>query len=244
MSDADNAEHGKKPQSPSVSASTEPPVDQARSTPFTRAFFCACLVALIWTIVLLGFVAARTSVASTVAATFVSAVTGVTLIIGVFQPPKFPTIDPKVTRGVVAAILIVDFVVSGGWAGWSYYRANRTIDVLSTVTLGQAINVLPGGHAALDLVVTAQRDTIQLVFRVVDHNGDIGSCLPNTSLLVTPETAGNRGVTVSTKSGVPTLVDLPAGITRLHLDIAVTNTRDDQNCSVNLSVVSAKLQNK
>jgi hypothetical protein len=200
------------------------------------------LVALIWTIVLLGFVAAKTSVASIVAATLVSAVTGITLIIGVFQPPKFPTIDPKVTRGVVAAILVADFVVSGGWAGWSYYQANRTIDVLTT--LGQNTDVLPGGHAALDLTVTAQRDTIVLVFRVADHNGAIGSCVPNTSLLVRPETAGNRGGTVSMSSGVPTLVDLPAGVTKLHLDIAVTNTRGDQNCAVDLWIDSAKLQNK
>lgn len=193
---------------------------------------------------LLGFVAARTSVASTVAATFVSAVTGVTLIIGVFQPPKFPTIDPKVTRGVVAAILIVDFVVSGGWAGWSFYQANRTVDVLSTVTLDHNIDVLPDGHAALDLTVTAQRDTVVLVFRVADHNSDIGSCVPSTSLLVTPEMAGNRGGTVPVNSGVPTLVDLPAGVAKLHLDIAVTNTRGDQNCAVDLRVDSAKLHNK
>ncbi|MGH3818785.1 MAG: hypothetical protein ACRDRE_13700 [Pseudonocardiaceae bacterium] len=199
---------------------------------------------LIWTIVLLGFVAARTSVASTVAATLVSVVTGVTLVIGVFQPPKLPAIDPKVTRGVVAAILMVDFVVSGGWAGWSFYQANRTLDVLSTVTLDHNIGVLPDGHAALDLTVTAQRDAILLVFRVVDHNGDIGSCVPSTSLLVTPDTAGNRGRAVSTSSGIPIVVDLPTGVTKLHVDIAVMNTRGDQNCAVDLGVDSAKLQNK
>jgi hypothetical protein len=59
--------------------------------------------------------------------------------------------------------------------------------VLSTVTLDHNIGVLPDGHAALDLTVTAQRGAILLVFRVVDHNGDIGSCVPSTSLLVTPE---------------------------------------------------------
>jgi hypothetical protein len=194
--------------------------------------------------VLLCLIAVKTSVTSTVAATLVSVVAVVTSLIGVFQPPKFPTINSKVTRGVVAAILIADFLVSGGWSIWSYYRANRTIDVLSTVTLGQNINVLPGGHATLDAAVTAQRDTISLVFRVVDHNGNIGSCVPNTSLSVTPDTAGNRGGAVSASSGAPTLVDLPAGITKLHVDIAVTNTRGDQNCGVDLSVVSATLQNK
>jgi hypothetical protein len=139
---------------------------------------------------------------------------------------------------------VLDFVVSGGWVGWSYYQENRTIDVLSTVTLGQNNPVLPEGHATLDLPITAQRDTLVLMLQVVDHSADIGNCLPNTSLLVTPDTAGNRGETVSTSSEVPTAVDLPTGITKLHLDITVINTRGDQNCGVDLSVLSAKLQNK
>jgi hypothetical protein len=244
MTDDDNARHGEEPQLSSAMSPVQPSADHARSKPFTPAFFCACSVALIWTIVLLGFIAAKTSVAPTVAATLVSAITCVTLIIGVFQPPKFPKIDPKITRGVVATILALDFIVSGGWAGWSYYQQNRTIDVLSTVTLGQNSPVLPDGHATLDLPITAQRDSLILVFQIVDHSGDIGNCLPNTSLLVTPDTAGNRGETVSASSEVPAVVDLPAGITKLHLDIAVINTRGDQNCGVDLSVVRAKLQNK
>ncbi len=215
-----------------------------RSKPFTRAFFCACLIALVWMAVLLGFVVAKTSVAPTIAATLVGVVSACTAVIGVFQPPKFPAIGPKLTRGVVAAILMVDFSVSAGWAGWSFYQANRTIDVLSTIMLDQNVGMLPDGHATLDLPLTAERDTIVLVFRVVDHNGNIGSCVPSTSLSVTPDTAGNRGGTVSTSSGAPTPVDLPAGVTKLHLDIAVMNTRGDQNCAVDLWVDSAKLQNR
>jgi len=202
----------------------------------------ACLVGLIWTIVLLGFVAVETSVASTVGATLVGAVTVGTSIIGVFQPPKLPTIDPKVTRRIVTIILIVDFVVSAGWFGCSRYEASQPVDVLSTVALGQNIDVLPGGHATLDVAITARKDTIRLVFQVVDHSPDIGSCVPNTSLSVTPDTAGNHGGTVPASSGVPITVDLPVGTTKLHVDIAVTNTRSDQNCGVDLSVASAKLQ--
>lgn len=244
MSDADNAEHGKKPQSPSLPASVEPSSDHGRSKPFTRAFFCACLVALVWMFVLLGFIVAWTSVASTIVATLVSVASAFIAFIGVFQPPKFPAIAPKVTRGVVTAILMVEFSVSAGWAGWSFYQANRTIDVLSTIMLDQNVGVLPDGHATLDLALTAQRDTIILVFRIVDHNSNIGSCVPSTSLSVTPDMAGNRGGTVFTSSGAPTSVDLPAGVTKLHLDIAVMNTRGDQNCAVDLRVDSAKLQNR
>ncbi|MGH3865095.1 MAG: hypothetical protein ACRDQ4_02970 [Pseudonocardiaceae bacterium] len=82
------------------------------------------------------------------------------------------------------------------------------------------------------------------MFQVVDHSPDIGSCVPNTSLSVTPDTMGNHGGTVPASSGVPTSVDLPAGATKLHVDIAVMNTRSDLNCGVDLSVVSAKIQNK
>jgi hypothetical protein len=212
--------------------------------PFTRAFRWRCWIALIWTIVLISFMAVKTSAFPTAITTLVSVVTGVTLVIGIFQRPEFPAIDPKITRGIVATVLIADFVGSVGWIGWSYYQANRTVDVLSTVTLGQNIDVLPDGHATLDLAVTAQRDTVVLVFQIVDHSSTIGSCVPNTSLSVTPDAAGNRGRTVAASSGGPTSVDLPSGTRKLHLDIAVTNTRGDRNCSVDLSVVSAKLQNK
>ncbi len=171
-----------------------------------------------------------------------------TIIIGFFKHPKRPTIDPKVTRRVATFFLIVDVLVSAGWFSWSRYQASdeasRLADVLSTVTLGQNIDVLPGHHATLDVAIAARKDTILLVFQVVDHNADIGSCVPNTVLSVTPDTPGGRGGTVTTSSGVPTSVDLPAGATKLHVDIAVANTRDDQNCGVDLSVVSAKLQNK
>lgn len=229
MIDPADAEHSEEPQ---------------QSFAFTRAFFCACLVALIWTIVLLGFIAAKTSVAATIAATLASVAAMVAALIGIFQRPKFPTIDPQVTRGVVAAILVVDFLLSVGWIGWSYYQANRTIDVLSTVTLSKNIDVLPGGHATLDLTVTAQRETLVLIFRIIDHNGAIGSCAPNTSLDVTPDMAGNRLETVSTSSGLEMVVDLSTKATKLSMDIAVKNSREDKNCGVDLSVVSAKLQNK
>ncbi|MBW0008868.1 MAG: hypothetical protein JO063_01905 [Pseudonocardiales bacterium] len=243
MINSDRAGQGKEPELPPDSASAEPPAGHGRSKTFTSAFF-GYAVALIWAIVLLVVVAVKTSVASPVVATLGGAVTAVTAVIGVFQLPKLPTIDRKVIKGVVAVILMVDFGVSVGWAGWSYYGANRPVDVLSTVILGQNIDVLPGGHAMLDVAVSAQRNTFELVFQVADHNGEIGVCVPNTSLSVTPDTAGNHGGTVPAGSGTVTSVPVPAGTAKLHVDIAVTNTRGDQNCAVDLSVVSAKLQNK
>jgi hypothetical protein len=209
---------------------------------FTRAFFGACLIALVWTGVLLGFTVATTNVASVITAMLVSIITAITALIGIFQPPKFPTIDPKITRGVVTVVLIADFGVSAGWAGWSYYQAHQPIDVRSMVTLAHNVDVMPGGHVTLDAAITNQRRTISLVFQVVDHNESIGNCVPSTSLSVTPDMGGNRGDTFQASSRVPILVDLPAGITKLHLDIAVSNTRSDSNCSVDLSVMSAILR--
>ncbi|MGH3830533.1 MAG: hypothetical protein ACRDRS_08790 [Pseudonocardiaceae bacterium] len=241
MIDGDKAEQGKEAQSSPAPAPTEPLVEHVH---FTTKFLYSCLVALIWTIMLLGFVAVKTSVASTVVATLGGAVAIVTALIGVFQPPKFPTIDPKFTRVVVAVILTVDFVASVGWVGWPRYVAIQPSDVLSTVTLGQNSNVLPGGHATLDVAITAQKNTLELRFQVADHNGEIGSCVPSTLLSVEPDMAGNHGGVVPVSPGVLTPVHVPAGTTKLHLDIAVMNTRDDRNCGVDLSVVSATLRNE
>jgi hypothetical protein len=238
----EDAEEGREPQPPPVLAPAEPPIAHVRPTPFTPAFFGACLIALVWTVVLLGFIVARTSVAASVTAALAAAIGAIAALIGIFEWKK-PKIGPKITRGIVAAILIADFGVSAGWASWSYYQAHRSIDVRSMVTLNQNIDVMPGSHTALDVAVTAQRRTIVLVFQVVNHNDKIGDCVPSTLLGVTTDMTGNRGETVNTSPGAPTSVDLPAGITKLHLDIEVTNTRGDQNCSVDLSVASAKLQN-
>jgi len=212
------------------------------SKSFTRAFFVACLIALVWTVVLLSFTVVKTNVASAVTAMLVSVITAITALIGIFQPPKFPTIDPKITQGVVAVVLIADFGMSVAWVGWSYYQDHRSIDVRSMITLGHNNNVMPGDSAILDAAITSRRRTISLVFGVVDHNDSIGNCVPSTSLSVTPDMGGNRGDTLQASSGVPISVDLPSGIKKLHLDIAVTNTRDDSNCSVDLSVASATLQ--
>jgi hypothetical protein len=238
-----DAEEDRKPQLPPVLAPAEPPVAHVKPAPFTPAFFGACLITLVWTVVLLGFIVARTSVAASVTATLAAAIGAIAALIGIFQPQEKPKIGPKITRGIVAAILIADFGVSAGWVSWSCFQAHRSIDVRSMVALNRNIDVMPGSHTALDVAVTAQRRTIVLVFQVVDHNGSIGDCVPSTLLGVTPDMTGNRGETVNTSPGVPTSVDLPAGITKLHLDIEVTNTRGDQNCSVDLSVASAKLQN-
>lgn len=214
------------------------------SKSFTPAFFGACLMASIWTVVLLGFIVAKTNVASVITATLVSVITAVTALVGIFQPPKFPTIDPKITRAVVRAVLIVDLGVSVGWGGWSYYQAHQPIDVRSIVTLSNNVDVMPGGHATLDVAIIKGRRAIRLVFQVADHNASIGNCVASTSLSVTPETNGNRGDTFEAGSRVPISVDLPPGIAKLHADIEVTNTRGDQNCNVDLSVVSATLDDQ
>ncbi|MEO7196568.1 MAG: hypothetical protein ABIZ05_17420 [Pseudonocardiaceae bacterium] len=245
MIGADKAEQGKEPELPLALPSVEPPADHVRSKPFTSVFLLyGCLVGLIWTIVLLVIIAVKTSVASTVVATLGGAVAAITAIIGVFQPPKLPTIGPKATRGIVAFILIVDFVGTVVWGGWSLYVASQPTNVLSVVTLGQNTNVLPGGHATLDVAITAQKNTLELRFQVADHNGEIGSCVPSTLFSVETEMAGNHGGAVPASPGALTLVYVPAGTTKLHLDIAVMNTRDDRNCGVDLSVVSAMLQNE
>lgn len=193
-------------------------------------------------IVLLGFIAAKTSIAQTIASFFASLLT-IPVFGKVFKIPKFSTIDPKITQRVVVVILAIDFGISVGWGGWSYYQATRAINVLSQISLSNSTNVLPGGHTTLDVDVTAERTRIELVLRATDTNSGAGSCVPNTILSLTPGMAGNRGEEVTANPGIPVRLNLPEGTRHLHLDIAVTNTRDDHNCAVDLSVTSAKLQN-
>lgn len=214
-----------------------------KSERFTIRFFVAATVALIWTIVLLVFIVAKIDTAPAVAAFFVSLVGIITGIVGVFQPPRFPTIDPKVTRIVVVAILAVNFGVSAWWGSWSYYQANRTVDVLPQITLNNNVGVLPGGHVELDVDVTVKRTHIELVFQATDHNVSTGSCGLNTNFSVMPVMGAYRPGVVTAAPGASVRLGLPEGIRQLHLDIAVTNVRGDHNCAIDLSVASAKLLN-
>ena len=77
--------------------------------------------------VLLGFIAAKADVARAVAAFFASLVGVVTGIVGVFEPPGFPTIDPKVTRGVVAVILAGEITYRAGVPGHRHQTRRRQL---------------------------------------------------------------------------------------------------------------------
>lgn len=192
---------------------------------------------------LLGLIAAKIDVAAAIAGSIVSLVTALTGIVGVFQPPRFPRIGPGVTRGVVIAILAVDSVGSAGWGAWSYYQANRVVDVLSRIHLANSTGVLPDGQAALDVDIAVRRTEIDLVLQAADTNSGAGSCVPNTRFSLTPRSAGNRGQAITAAPGAPVHLDLPDGTEHLHLDITVMNTRDDRNCAVDLFVTSATLRN-
>lgn len=193
---------------------------------------------------LLGLIAAKIDVVAAIVGSFVSLLTALTGIVGVFQPPRFPRIGPGVTRGVVIAILAVDSAVSAGWGAWSYYQANHEVDVLSQIHLAGSTGVLPDGHAELDVDIAVRRTQIDLVLQAADTNSGAGSCVPNTRFSLIPRSAGNRGSAVAVTPGTPVRLDLPDGTEHLHLDVTVMNTREDRNCAVDLFVTSAKLRNR
>jgi hypothetical protein len=232
-----------EPDEPHSPAGETAPGDPA---PFPGWFSPLALAALIGAIVLVGAFAAKTSVASAVTSALAALAGLATTLLGLFKVrfAGLPPITRTATQVVVIVFVAMELGVSAGWAGWWYYRANRDIDVLSKITLAANRDVRPGGGpAALDVPVGARRDGIVLVFRIADHNTDIGNCVPYTKLVVTPGSGGNSGAPVQASPGGPVRVDVPPGTTKLHLDIAVTNIRNDRNCGVDLTVTSAKLRN-
>jgi len=246
----------------SVEGSTGQPGEQPEpvTTRFPVWFYIAATVGLVWTIVLIGVFAVKTNAASTITATLTGVVGLIAAVLGIFQvqlPRNLPRIGPKTTRVVVALILAADALVSFGWAGWSHYQATRDVDVLAGITLGNRIDVLPGASATLEGPLTANRKGIALVIQVADHNSEQGDCTPYTRLTLISTTGGNPGSPVQATPSEPsepsepsdqggdvsTLVALPPGETRFHIDVRVDNIRDDINCGVDLSVASATLQN-
>jgi hypothetical protein len=215
----------------------EQPLRGRADAPYLRV---GAAVAAVWTGALLLVLATRTDGVAR-ALSFVGA--GAAAFGGIFQQVPFPSIKRHLTARIVVAVLSMDLLWSAGWTAWRWYEANRAIDVTAHLALGNNTDVKPHGQAALDIDVRASRKAIAIVFEVADHNGGIGSCVPNTTLSVTPLTAGNRGRTVPAAPGVPVTFGLSPGTRHLHLDIAVHNVRDDINCGVNVYVSSAKLTN-
>jgi hypothetical protein len=167
----------------------------------------------------------------------------VTAVAAYFQQRSVPRLGPRTRRRAAAAVLLLDAVVTCGWAGWRSYEANRPVDVTAQVALSANRNVRPGGHAVLAVDIAAQRSVIVIVFDIADSNRLIGTCRPNTRLSVTPDTGGNRGGTSSAVPGEPIILPLLDSTRHLRLDIEVVNVRDDANCAVDISVPSARLTN-
>jgi hypothetical protein len=206
----------------------------------------ATAVALVSTVVLVWFSLAQTHVASTITSTL--AVLGsITVILGFFQvePPKFPRISFKVTEWAVYSILGIDIIAALAWGISSYGQAYGAVDVVSKIVLSGNVDMHQNGASAtLDVPVTAQRDGIELVFHIADHDPNIGNCAPYAELSVKRSAAGNTAMPLAAVSGRPVRVDLPHGSTSLRLDITLRDTDRMRNCGVDLTVTSAKLANK
>lgn len=159
-----------------------------------------------------------------------------------YQQRQPPNLSKHVKIWVALTVLLIQLVSLFGWLAGQVYAARRSVDVTSSVKLANNTNMSPGvHHAVLDVAITAARSAIVIVFNVEDSNREIGSCRPNTRLIVTPDTAGNRGRTQSAAVGEPLTIDLLADARQLRLDIEVQNVRNDRNCAVDVSVTSAVL---
>jgi hypothetical protein len=201
------------------------------------------VVAAVWTLVLLIVLTLRSEGIVRVVAVLGGLGGLLTAVSAIVQPTKFPPISRQVAAPVTVSMLVLDLIGTGSWLSWSGYQANRAVDVTAQVHLARNTEVRPGGHAAFGVEIAASRKQIVIMFAVADHNDEIGSCVPNTRLSVTPDTAGNRGVPVTIIPGDQLNLRLPSRARLLHLDIAVQNIRDDNNCAVDIAVSSAQLTN-
>jgi hypothetical protein len=118
------------------------------------------------------------------------------------------------------------------------------VDVVSKIAISGNIDMRANGApATLDVPITAQRDGIELVFHVADHNPNIGNCAPYAELSVRRLIAGNAATPLPAIPNRPVRVELPHGSASLHLDITLRDTDRMRNCGVDLTVTSAKLAN-
>jgi hypothetical protein len=161
----------------------------------------------------------------------------------IFQQRKFPSISRQMTARLTAIVLLINIVSTAGWLAWHLYQVNRAIDITAQVQLRNNIGVRPGAHADFDVNINVPRSHIVILFRADDHNIKIGTCLHNTRFLVRPYTAGNPGATTNVTPGEPLSLRLADNTRHLHLDVTVTNIRNDDNCAVDIAVSSAKLTN-
>jgi hypothetical protein len=159
-----------------------------------------------------------------------------------YQQRQPPNLSKDVKIWIALTVLLVQLLSLLGWMAGRLYDARRSVDVTSSVKLANNTNMMPGvHHAALEVDITAARSAVVIVFNVEDSHRELGSCRPNTMLIVTPDTAGNRGHTRSAAVGQPLTIDLLADAQHLRLDIEVQNLRNDRNCAVDVSVTSAVL---
>ena len=142
-----------------------------------------------------------------------------------------------------AGLLAVDFAGTASLLGWRYHQANRDVDVTNQVSVGTNTALLPDQRALFSFDITADRSRIEIVFLVRDTNSKIGTCVPSTSLFVTPSVGGNRGASVTGFPGRPLSLQMAKNAHSLSLDVLIKNTRGDNNCAVDVDVTSAILTN-
>jgi hypothetical protein len=173
------------------------------------------------------------------------AMTGIALVAGVvgvvFAQVRYPRVAPRHGQTIMVLLLVVDVALTLALGGFAYHRAHRPIDVTAAVTLSRNLSVLPGQSAALDLAIVDRRSTLDVVFRVSDHNPETGICAPQTELRITPLQNGNRGEPISVEPGAHVRVPVLAAARSLHLEVEVRNVRQDNGCAVDIAVTSARL---
>jgi hypothetical protein len=173
------------------------------------------------------------------AMSIVGTIVGAIAVVFKIRSPKLPG---RLALVCLAAVLTSEMIGPAAWLGWSYHQRSRQIDAMAMLNLTGNLDIKPGEHASLDVDVDERRDNLVLVLRIEDHNPKIGACAPSTRLLVTPRGSGNYGRSTTVRSDEALQLALADHSAHLHLDVESLNERD-RNCTVDVTVTSAKLVN-
>ncbi len=209
--------------------------------PFSTGFHILVLIAIAWGVVLC---VAGTLLSSTLG-TVIGVVSGIGgLVLGTGYRIQ-ARIGRPIARVALVLILILELLVTCWWIGSTIYASWREVDLLAEVKLDHGSDVRPGvSGITLYTPIPVERDGIELIFRVSDHNPKLGICAPFIEISAKSTANGRSATSVHALPDKKVWVDIPPHSKDIHLEITLESSRNDTNCSVDLSVSRATLRNK
>ena len=229
----------KKTSSAAEGARTDRPLTSAACRWLLPAF----VGSVIWTVVLLAVVAAKTDGLSRIVAGLGGLVAIVVSVLGLFAPLRRPSIPRQSFKSLIILVVSADALATVGWPVWAYYQANTAKNVTAQAELKDNLGLRPGMSATFQSGIAASRKSMVVTVEAVDHNSNIGDCASETTLSVTSGSADRSIPAIQAVPGTPTKIRLIPGQREITLTLTVENSRDP-NCAVDLALSEVTLTNQ